>query len=467
MTNGNGGTLSITEKVGYALGDTASNIYFQTFLLFILYFYTDVVGLSAGSVATMFAVSRVWDAVNDPIMGSIADRTNTRWGKYRPYLLWLPIPFALLGVLTFTTPDLDATGKLVFAYVTYNLLMMAYTAVNVPYAALMGVMTPNSLARTELASYRFVGVFVGSLIVQGATLWLVDAFGGGDARIGWQRTMALLSVFAVAFFFVTFATTKERVFAPPGQKGNLGRDLKDLLASRPWVLVALATFFQLSFIVARSSSVAYYFKYFVQDQQLNLFGNVIKLSFERFSSSFLISGTLVTILGAILTKPIARRLGKSRAYVGFLALSAVTQALFYVVRPQDVMLIYLLNFIVSFAWGPVSVLQWAMYTDVADDMEWTNGRRVTGLVMAGSLFALQMGLAFGGAFVGWMLESHGFVANQAQSEDALNGIRLLMSLYPAVLGLAGAAVMLFYPLTDDLMVRIEQDLTSRREGGER
>lgn len=463
MTASRGGEkLSLTEKVGYAVGDTASNIYFQTFLYFILFYYTDVVGLSAGAVATMFAVSRVWDAVNDPAMGTIADRTNTRWGKFRPFLLWGAVPFGVFGFLTFVTPDLDPTGKLIYAYLTYNLLMMAYTAINVPYAALMGVITPNSLERTSLASYRFVGVFVGALIVQSATLPLVAYFGQGDQARGWRITMALLSALAIGLFFTTFATTRERVQPPPGQQGDLRRDLKDLFTNRPWLLIGAATIFQLGFIVVRSSSVAYYFKYYVGDQQLQFLGSTIPLSFEAFSSSFLISGSLITIGATMLTRWFAQWFGKGAAYTGFLAISAVAQALFFVVEPHHVIAIYLLNAVVSFAWGPVSALQWSMYTDCADHLEWTKGRRVTGLLMAASLFALKMGLAIGGAFVGWTLEYHGFVANVDQAPEALSGIRFLMSFYPAMFGAVGVVLMFFYPLTNQTMAVIERELKTRR-----
>ena len=454
--------LSVQEKVGFAVGDAAGNIYFQTFLLFLLYFYTDVVGLSASAVATMFMVTRIWDAVNDPLMGTVADRTNTRWGKFRPYLLWLAVPVGVLGVLTFTTPEFGSTGKLVYAYVTYNLLMMAYTAINVPYSALMGVITPNSLERTEISSYRFVAAFVGSLVVQGSTLWLVTYFGEGNDAVGWQWAMACLSALAVVLFLVTFATTKERVAPPPGQQHDLRGDLRALFRNTAWLLIAGATVFQLFFIVVRNSSIVYYFKYYVQDQQTTLFGRAFDLSFETLSSYFLLSGSILTILGVILTPWFARKMDKGTAYVTFLGISAVGAALYYVLSPRDLLLIFALNLVISFAWGPVSVLQWAMYTDAADHGEWKNGRRTTGLVMAASLFALKLGLALGGAFVGWILAYHGFVANEAQTSETLEGIRRLMSLYPAALGAIGAALMLWYPLTNRMMVQIEQDLTARR-----
>jgi GPH family glycoside/pentoside/hexuronide:cation symporter len=457
--------LSVVEKAGYAAGDVASNLYFQTFLYFILIYYTDVVGLSAGAVATMFAVSRLWDAVNDPVMGAVADRTNTRWGRFRPYLVWVAVPFAALGFLAFTTPDFDATGKLIYAYITYNLLMMAYTAINVPYAALMGVITPNSLERTSLASYRFVGVFIAALIVQGLSLHLVRYFGQGDQARGWQMTMATLGVVAVALFFTTFATTRERVAPAPRQESDVRGDLKVLFANKPWLLIGGATLFQLGFIAVRSASIAYYFKYYVQDQVLPVVGGASPVSFETLASTFMVSGGLVTIGATMLTPWFARWFGKGTAYVGFLALSVVAQALFFFASPENVLVMFALNILVSFAWGPVSALQWSMYTDAADHLEWTTGRRLTGLLMAASLFALKIGLAIGGWFVGGVLAYAGYVANQAQTGDALAAIRLLMSLYPAAFGAIGVVLMLFYPLTNRKMAEIEQGLAVRRAQG--
>jgi GPH family glycoside/pentoside/hexuronide:cation symporter len=454
--------LSLKEKIGYSLGDTASNLFFQTFILFLLYFYTDVVGLPAAAVGTLFLLTRIWDAINDPIMGTIADRTQTRWGKFRPFILWFAIPFGIMGVLTFTTPGFDTSGKLIYAFVTYNLLMMLYTVVNVPYSALMGVITPNSLERTELSSYRFVAAFVGGFIVQASTMSLVKYFGGGNEAVGWQWAMGCLSALAVVLLFVTFATTRERVSPPKDQKSELRRDLKDLFANKPWLLIAGATVFQLLYIVIRSSSIVYYFKYYVKEQQLNLFGKIIDLSFEGFSSSFLLSGTIATIAGAILTKWFAKVFDKKNAYAGFLISSAVLCSLFYFLRPQNVMLIYGLNVLLSFCFGPVSVLQWAIYTDTADYSEWKNGRRATGLVMAASLFALKLGLTLGGAIVGWLLAYYGFVANQEQSIETINGIILLMSIYPAIIGMIGGALMIFYPLSNKMMIKIEEELTARR-----
>ena len=455
--------VSIKEKIGYSLGDTASNLYFQTFMLFLLYFYTDVFGISAAAVGTMFLITRIWDAVNDPIMGMIADRTNTRWGKFRPYILILALPFAVMGVITFTTPELGASGKLIYAYITYTLLMMLYTAVNVPYSALMGVITPNSLERTEISSFRFVAAFLGGIIVQGTTMAMVNYFGKGNEAVGWQWAMGMLSGLAFFLFVITFATTKERVHPPAGQKSAFKDDLRDLFTNVPWILIGSATVFQLVFIVIRSSSIMYYFKYYILDQQLNLFGHVIDLSFATFASTFMLTGTVFNILGAILTKQISKKVDKNRIYSIFLMGTAILCSFYYIIDPSQVILIYLLNIIISFFWGTVSVLQWAIYTDAADYSEWKNKRRATGLVMSASLFALKLGLTLGGAIVGWILGYYGFVANQAQSPETINGIKMLMSIYPAIAGLIGGVIMFFYPLNNKMMITIENDLNSRRD----
>ncbi|MGD8781992.1 MAG: MFS transporter [Ignavibacteria bacterium] len=454
--------LSLKEKVGYSLGDTASNLFFQTFIVFLPIFYTDVFGLPAAAMGTMFLVTRIWDAVNDPIMGVIADRTNSRWGKFRPYIAGFAIPFALGGILTFTTPDFGASGKLIYAYVTYTLLMMLYTAVNVPYSALMGVITPNSLARTEVSTFRFVAAFVGQFIVGAVTLSFVQYFGGGNAQAGWQWTIGIFGALAVILLLITFATTKERVHPPKEQKTDVKQDLKDLFKNKPWLLIAGATVFQLTYIVMRGSSTAYYFRYYVQNQQLILFGNTIDLSYEVFTSSFITLGTFATLIGAILTMWFSKRLDKKNTYSSFLIISATFSGLFYFLQPDNVVLTYCLNIFVSFFFGSVSVLQWALYTDTADYGEWKMGRRATGLIMAASLFALKLGLTLGGAIVGWILAFYGFEPNQPQTSDTITGIILLMSFYPAIFGLLGGAIMIFYPLNNQKMIEIENDLTARR-----
>jgi GPH family glycoside/pentoside/hexuronide:cation symporter len=455
--------LSFKEKVGYSLGDMASNLYFQTFVIFMPIFYTDVFGLTPAAMGTMMLFSRFWDAANDPIMGMVADRTQTRWGKFRPYIAFFAIPIGIAGFFAFSTPDLSATGKLIYAYTTYIILMMLYTAVNVPYAALMGVITPSSEERTEVSSYRFVAAFIGQIVIGAATLGLVEQFGAGNEALGWKTTMALYGVFAALLLFGTFFLTKERVLPTKETRNKITDDLKDLLRNKPWVLIGVATFFQLTYIVMRGSSTAYYFRYFVGDQELNLLGMTIDLGYVVFTSSFITVGTIATLLGAVLTKFFTNRISKKNVYSYFLIGSAVCSLSFYFLAAENIILMYLLNALVSFFFGSVSVTQWAIYTDAADYGEWKFNRRATALIMAASLFSLKLGLTIGGSATGWILETYGFVANAVQTEEAKSGIVMLMSVYPAIFGLIGGAVMLFYPLTDAKMVEIEQDLTAREK----
>lgn len=454
--------LSVKEKVGYSLGDAASNLYFQTFILFLPIFYTDVFGISAAALGTMLLVTRIFDAFNDPVMGMIADRTNTRWGKFRPYIAALAIPFAIAGVLAFTTPNLSPTGMLVYAYITYTLLMVLYTAVNVPYAALMGVITPNAMERTEVSSYRFVAAFVGQTIVNSTALVLVLYLGGGNEQLGWQLTMVVFGLLGVSLFMGTFFLTRERVIPGGPRQGRISEDLRDLTRNLPWLMIAAATIFQLTYIVMRGSATPYFFRYFVQDQQLVMFGTTINLGFVAFTSAFATISGIATLIGAILTKFFVKRMEKKNTYATFLMGSAVFTALFFLVSPENVLLIFALGIISSYFFGSVSVLQWAIYTDTADYGEWKFGRRATALIMAASLFALKLGVTFGGAAVGFVLASYGFVeGGVAQDETAVTGVRLLMSVFPAVFGLIGGAIMLFYPIKDKMMVTIEEELLAR------
>lgn len=453
--------LSKKEKIGYGLGDMASNLYFQTFVVFMPIFYTDVFGLAPAAMGTMMLFSRFWDAANDPLMGMIADRTDTKWGKFRPYIAGFAIPIGLAGFFAFNTPNFGASGNLIYAYVTYILLMMMYTGVNVPYAALMGVITPNSAERTSVSQYRFAFAFIGQFIAGAVTLGLVEYFGSGNEAIGWRMVMVLYGIVAAALLFGTFSLTKERVLPKVSKQNRIKDDLKNLMKNKPWILMGLATFFQLTFIVMRGSSTTYYFRYFVGNQELNLLGMNIDLGYALFTSSFIGVGTVATFIGALLTSRINKYISKKTIYSRFLIMSAICSLLFYFLAPENIILIYTLNALVSFFFGSVSVTQWAMYTDTADYGEWKFGSRSTALIMAASLFALKMGLTAGGTIVGWVLEGYGFVANEIQTESTLLGIKMLMSVFPALFGIIGGFLVLFYPITDEKMVEIELDLKNK------
>ncbi len=452
--------LSIREKVGYSLGDTGSNLFFQTFIYFMLFFYTDVFGITAKAAGTMFLVTKIWDAVNDPIMGMIADRTNTRLGKFRPYLVWFAIPFGVLGVLTFTTPELSYGGKLIYAYVMYTLLMMAYTAVNVPYSAIMGVMTPNSIERTVVSSFRFVAVFAALFFIQYFIPTMTED--AVNPQKSWQLTMTIISGLAVILFLIAFFSSKERVQPPKGQKTPFKQDLIDLATNKAWLLIGIATVLQLLFLCMRGGSTYYYFAYFVKDQELTLFGKAYALSYSRLFSIFTMSGTVLTIVGAILTTSISKIFGKSITYAVFLGIAGVSSGLIIFAGSQDVAFIFILNLIASFAVGPVSVLQWAIYADAADYSEWKRGRRATGLVMSASLFMLKLGIALGATANAWILAAYGYQPNQEQTETGLLGIRMVMTVYPSIFAIVGMVLMFFYPLGKKEMEQVEMDLIERR-----
>ncbi|MBN1973813.1 MAG: MFS transporter [Sedimentisphaerales bacterium] len=477
--------ISIGEKVGFACGDLASNLFFQTFMTFMPIFYTDIFGLKASTLIWMFLVSKIFDAVNDPIMGMVADRTETRWGKYRPYLLFGAIPFGIMGILTFTTPHFSYGYKVLYAFITYNAVMMLYTLVNVPYCSLMGVMTSNTADRTVLSSYRFVGVFIGQLIVMTAVTLLPGILGGdvdGKATAkGFQITMTILSVIAIVLLYITFFTAKERVHPPKGQRNPMRQDLVDLIRNVPWLMIGFATFFQLIFVAIQSSARTYYFKYYVNAGDVSLF-YIFKpeggWSSDGLLRTYLISGAILTIIGVIATKYISRIFGKAFTYWGFLAIGGITTALYYYLKPENLNLIFIVNFIRCFALGPVSAMQWAMFTDCADYNEWKTGRRSTALMMAASLFFLKFGLALGAAAIGWILDVYGYIgktvvdgveipAPATQSAEAVHGILMLNSIYPAIFVLLGVAVMIAYPLSTKKMLEIETDLLARRKQEEK
>jgi GPH family glycoside/pentoside/hexuronide:cation symporter len=453
--------LSIKEKIGYSVGDTASNLFFQTFIYYILIFYTDVFGITAKAAGTMFLITKIWDAVNDPMMGMIADRTSTRWGKFRPYLVWIAIPFGVLGVLTFTTPELNDTGKLIYAYITYTLLMMAYTAINVPYSAIMGVITPNSHERISVSSFRFVAAFVALFFVQYFIPTMTED--AVNPAKSWQLAMTIISGLAVVLFLVAFFSCKERVQPPKGQKTSFKQDLTDLISNKPWLFIGTATIFQLIFLCMRGGSTMYYFTYFIKDQEIALFGKAFSLSYSKLFSIFTMSGTAFTIIGAILTTRISKIFGKSITYATFLGIAGITSGLFIFLGPQSIVLMFVLNFIASFAVGPVSVLQWAIYTDTADYSEWKKGRRATGLVMSASLFALKLGIALGATANAWILAAYGYQPNVEQTAKGLLGIRMVMSVYPAIFAMIGMVLMFFYPLKKHLMMQVETELIARRK----
>ena len=441
-------TLSIKEKVGYALGDTAANFIFQTMVMFQLAFYTDTFGITAAAAGTLLVIVRVWDAIFDPIMGVVADRTNTRWGKFRPWILWTAVPFGIMGFLTFATPDLSPSGKLMYAYITYIVLMMVYSANNLPYSALSGVMTGDPGERTSLSSYRFVFAMIAQLVIQGLALPMVAYFGAGDSARGYQFTMAIFSTLAVVFFFITFATTRERIQPAPDQKATVRQHFGDLLKNGPWLAMFVLTLVLFITLAMRGSAVLYYFRYYVGD--------------DSWFSLFNVLGTTATIIGIFFSKRMAVRFGKRNVFIVGLFGTAVFTAVFVFIPPSAIRMMFVAEILRQFVYGFTIPLLWAMMGDVADYSEWKNNRRATGIVFSAIVFALKAGLGFGGAITGYVLAMYGYVPNATQSPEALHGILMTMSVYPAATFIVCAVCLFFYGITREMEVHMAKDLAERR-----
>lgn len=460
-TTADSAKLSFKEKSGYALGDTASNLFWMTFVFFGSFFYTDVFGIRPEQMATLFFVTRIIDTVFDPIVGMVADRTTTRWGKFRPYLLWFVVPFGVCGALAFITPPFGGAGKLVYAYITYGLIGLVYSAINLPYSALMGVISPSSEERTKVSSFRFVGAYSAGLVVSLCTLPLVKLFGGGNQQLGFAITVGLYASVGMVMWVVCFATTKERV-VPKAENSSFVRDLGDVVTNVPWLILFVLGIATLSYVSIRNGCFAYYFKYYVGDQ--TVLG--MRFSANGMLGAFFVAGSLATLLGTSLVAPIAKRIGKRQLYMIMMAIASVLTVAFYFLGPEDVVLMFVLQILANLIMGPTAALVYAMYADASDYSEWKTGRRSTGLVFAASSFAQKMGWTVGGAVTGLILSTFGYEAGKVQSAGSLTGLKLLVSFIPAAGSIIAAFLPLLYSLDDKRMQQIERELAERRANGE-
>jgi len=472
------------EKLGYGFGDVASCLFWQTFATYLANFYTDIYGITAAAAGTMFIVTRTWDLLFDPIMGVIADRTTTRWGKFRPYLLWIPVPLGLVAVLTFTTPDFSAGGKLVYAYVTYGLLMLFYSAVNVPYAALLGVMTTRPRDRNALSSYRMMGAFAGTILVTYSNYGLAYYFSVKGARIsqalemavtsvaqafrttaaaaansealpasaitpsGYRSAIVVFAVLAVAFFFATYALTRERVRPIAVQNPSWRRDAVDLLKNTPWLILVAVTILKQAFAGVRGSMIVYYFKYYVHNEPL--------------SAMYLMLGSLASIAGIYLVQFLPERYGKKTPYIVSIALAGIFSVLSYWVRPTDYTAMFVYQILINFFMGPPTSMLWALYADAADYSELKTGRRATGLVFSASGMSQKLGWTIASSVGLYVLGYYHFQANVEQTPATLTGLCYLVSMIPAACCFGAALIMAFYPLNHHRLLEIEAGLRIAR-----
>lgn len=443
----------LKEKIGYGLGDMSTSMFWKIFSFYLPIFYSDVFGLPLAAAAGLMLVTRIWDAVSDPLMGVIADRTNTRAGKYRPYLLWMAVPFAVAGCLLFTTPDFSATGKLVWAYVTYILMMTVYTAINVPYSSMLAVITDNSDEKTVFSSYRMFFAYTGSFIALFAWEPLCNFFSGlhlgsASVQVGWQSSMIALSLVCILLFFSCYRLTKEKFKIQTSPKSVTG-DFKALAKNRPWWILTGAALCSNLFNTVRGGTVAYYFKYYIGDGAMIDFG---PFSFLFFAGLFLAIGEVCNMVGVVCAVPVSKFIGKNPTMIlcsG--ALMVLSVLFFYVpVTSSGFLIMLLLQVLISVLTGIISPLIWSMYADVADNAAKENGVMSAGLIFSSGSMAQK----FGGALAGWglifTLDRFGLVPNApVQTEQALFGLRMCMSFIPAAVALTMGVVLLRYPLGVD------------------
>ena len=482
--NTNSQKLSIKEKVGYSLGDLAANLVFQTLMTYLAYFYTDIYGLEANHAsAIILSVGLVAAFGFNPIIGAIADRTSSKWGKFRPWILFTAIPLGVIALLAFSTPNFAYKGKVIYAVVTYTLLLLLYASNNLPYSALSGVITGDMGERNSLSSYRFVAVMFAQFFVQVFMLPIIESAGGGDKAVGIEIVMTWLAIIGTIMLLITFFTTRERIVPKPEQKSSLTEDLKDLFKNKPWVIILIVTTLLFVTLAMKGGSYVYYFQNYVDKEELtsfikpildtlssvgiNFFGeNPVSAGFGLFNAG----GIIFMIVGITLSKKFADKYGKRDVFMTALFISTIFIAIFFFFSPKSVVLMFASQILHGFFYGLTIPLLWAMIADVADYSEWKNNRRATAIIFSAMMVGLKGGLSIGGALVTWILGLYGYITKEAaiageiiiQPESAVQGTRMLVSIFPALPFLIGIALLFFYEINKSMEVKIESDLKERR-----
>ncbi|MGK7244917.1 glycoside-pentoside-hexuronide (GPH):cation symporter [Buttiauxella agrestis] len=444
------GKLSIKEKIGYGMGDAGCNIIFGAIMLFVNYFYTDIFGLAPALVGVMLLSIRVIDAITDPIMGAIADRTQTRWGRFRPWILWMAAPFAFFSYLMFTTPDWAYSSKVIYAFITYFLLSLTYTAINIPYCSLGSVITNDPKERVACQSYRFVMVGIATLILSLSLLPMVDWFGGGDKAKGYQMAMGVLAVLGMCMFLFCFSTVRERVRPAVPSNDNLKADLKDVWKNDQWVRILLLTLCNVCPGFIRMAATMYYVTW-VMGQSAS------------FATLFISLGVVGMMGGSMLAKVLTDRICKLKVFFWTNIVLAIFSSGFYFLDPHATTLIVVMYFLLNILHQIPSPLHWSLMADVDDYGEWKTGKRITGISFSGNLFFLKLGLAIAGAMVGFLLSWYGYDAGaKQQSPESINGIVMLFTIIPGVGYLITAGVVRLLKVDREMMQRIQADLEKRR-----
>jgi len=471
--------LSVREKIGYSLGDLAANLVFQTLITYLAYFYTDIYGLDANdATAIMFTVGTIAAFGFNPIIGAIADRTNSKWGKFRPWILWTAIPLGIISVLAFSTPDFEYKGKLIYAIITYTLLLLLYAASNLPYSALSGVITGDMKERNSISAYRFVAVMFAQFFVQVFMLPIIIYAGAGDKAVGIEIVMTWLAIIGTIMLLITFLTTKERIVPKPEQKSSVIEDVLDLVKNKPWVIMLVLTTLSFVTLAMKGGSYIYYFENYVDEERLssfispildfltnigiNFFGNdPTSAGFGLFNAG----GIIFMIIGIGLSKKLADKYGKKNVFGTFLFISTLFIIYFYFLSPESLELIFAAQILHGFFYGITIPLLWAMIADVADYSEWKNKRRATAIIFSAMMVGLKLGLTIGSSLVAKILGSYGYVPNSdnGQTESAIHGTKMLVSIYPAIPFLIGIFLLFFYEINKKMENQIESELKERRK----
>jgi glycoside/pentoside/hexuronide:cation symporter, GPH family len=477
--------VSVFEKIGYSLGDLAANLVFQTLITYLAYFYTDIYGLkNTDASIVMLSVGLVAAFIFNPIIGILADRTNSRWGKFRPWVLFTAIPLGVIALLTFSTPDFSYKGKLIYAAVTYTFLLMMYASNNLPYAALSGVLTGDMGERNSLSSYRFVAVMFAQFFVQVFMLPIIIYAGHGDKAAGIESVMTWLAAVGTIMLLITFFTTRERILPRPEQKSSIKDDLSDLSKNRPWLIMLVLTILVFITLAMKGGSYVYYFNNYVDKEALTKFiGPLItKLSgigITFFGSDpvsagfglFNAGGIIFMIAGISLSKKLADKYGKRDVYKYGLLVATIFVLVFFFFKPGNVALMFASQIMHGFSYGITIPILWAMIADVADYSEWKTNRRATAIIFSAMMVGLKAGLSIGGALVAWILSLYGYIPKEAavagkeilQPETVAAGAKMLVSIYPSIPFLLGVGLLFFYVIDKKMEVRIEKELKGRRE----
>jgi len=482
MSNRTSQKLSVFEKVGYSLGDLAANLVFQTLVTYLAYFYTDIYGLKANDASAIILTVGLIAAFGfNPIIGAIADRTVSRWGKFRPWILFTAIPLGVIALLAFTTPDFSYKGKMIYAVVTYTLLLLLYAANNLPYSALSGVITGDMKERNSMSAYRFVAVMFAQFFVQVFMYAIIKSAGGGNRpeqmAVGMEKVFTWLSITGTIMLIITFLTTKERIVPKPEQKSTLGQDLKDLGKNKPWVIMLVLTLLVFITLAMKGGSYVYYFENYVDKESLAKLISPVLNGFSKAGINFFgedpvsaglglfnAGGIICMIIGITLSKPLADKYGKRDVFGIALVVSTLFIVLFFFFPPQSVSLMFISQILHGFFYGITIPLLWAMIADVADFSEWKNNRRATAIIFSAMMIGLKAGLTIGSSLLTWLLGLYDYIPNNTtgQTETAIQGTKMLVSIFPAIPFLVGAALLFFYEINKKMEVQIESDLKARR-----